>query len=133
MQIQHVTTSAAPPAAGPYSHATSAGGFVFVSGTLGRRPGDSSIPEAYRDEVRQALANLVAVLQSAGASTDQVVQTTCMVTNVDQLSVFNAEYAKVFGSSKPSRSTFVVVLPGGVRVEIGATAFVGPGRSGAVE
>jgi 2-iminobutanoate/2-iminopropanoate deaminase len=125
MTIDRLNSSEAPPAAGPYSHATKAGDFVFTSGTLGKSSEDGAVPEEFRDEVRLALDNLLTVLSTAGASPEQVVRTMCLVTSTDHLSIFNDEYARVFGAVKPARSTFVVTLPAGVRVEIEATAFIG--------
>lgn len=125
MSIKRITAENAPAAAGPYSHANIAGGFVFTSGTLGRRPVDGSVPADFREEVSVALLNLVTVLEAAGARPADVVRTMCLLTDAADAAVFNEEYARVFSAAKPSRSTFVVSLPAGVRVEIEATAYLG--------
>lgn len=122
MSITRITAPDAPAAAGPYSHASVAAGFVFTSG---RRADDASVPSDFREEAALALANLLHVLRAAGAGPERVVRTMCLLTDADDAAVFNEEYARVFGDARPSRSTFVVGLPGGVRVEIEATAFVG--------
>jgi enamine deaminase RidA (YjgF/YER057c/UK114 family) len=55
-----------------------AGGFVFCSGTAGstRRPG--SLADGIAAQTEQALLNLAAILQEAGASMADLVKTTIL-------------------------------------------------------
>ena len=63
-----VRTEAAPaPFQGaPYSQAIAANGFVFVSGQLGLKPGDTAIAGGIDEQTEQAFANLKAILAEAG-------------------------------------------------------------------
>ena len=58
-----------------YSPAVRSNGFLFVSGQVGSRPDGTPEPDL-NDQVRQAFANLNAILQAAGCSFDDVVDVT---------------------------------------------------------
>jgi 2-iminobutanoate/2-iminopropanoate deaminase len=77
-------------------------------------------------QTRQVLANLVAVLETEGASLDQVVKTTVYLRHIDDFPAMNEVYAEVFGEHRPARATVGVAgLPMGALVEIDAWAYVG--------
>ena len=81
-------------------------------------------------EVRQALANLVAVLGTEGASLADVVKTTVFLRHIADYPVMNEIYLEVFADHRPARSTVAVAgLPLGALVEIEALAFSG-GKGG---
>jgi 2-iminobutanoate/2-iminopropanoate deaminase len=120
-----VRTEAAPaPFQGaPYNQAIVAGGFVFVAGQLGLRPGDASIDGDIGRQTEQALANLAAILEAAGSSMDQLVKTSVFLTSLDDFQGMNEVYATKVGDRPPARSTFEVSrLPSGALVEIEAIA-----------
>ncbi|HET7353603.1 MAG TPA: Rid family detoxifying hydrolase [Gaiellaceae bacterium] len=120
-----VRTEAAPaPFQGaPYSQAIAAGGFVFVSGQLGLKPGDSAISGEIEEQTEQIFANLKAILEEAGTSLDQLVKTTVFLQHLDDFQAMNAVYAKHVGEQPPARATVEVAkLPSGALVEIEAIA-----------
>ena len=122
-----VRTEAAPaPFQGaPYSQAIAAGGFVFVSGQLGLKPGDTEISGGIEEQTEQVFANLKAILEEAGSSLDQLVKTTVFLQNLNDFAGMNEVYAKHVGSTPPARSTVEVAkLPSGALVEIEAIALV---------
>jgi 2-iminobutanoate/2-iminopropanoate deaminase len=123
-----VRTEAAPaPFQGaPYSQAIKAGGFVFVSGQLGLRPGDKQIElDGIAAQTEQVLANLRAILEAAGSSLEKIVKTTVFLQNLDDFAGMNEVYARHVGSTPPARSTFEVAkLPSGALVEIEAIALL---------
>ena len=116
----------APPAIGPYSQAIQSGPFLFLSGSLGMDPATGKIVEGgVAAETEQALNNLAAVLQAAGASFDNVVKTTIFLTDMADFSTVNGIYAKRFSNAPPARSTVAVkALPRDGKVEIEAMAIV---------
>lgn len=63
-----------------YSAAVRAGDLVFVAGQVGSREDGTPEPE-YEDQVRQALANLRAVLAAAGGTLDDIVDVTTFHTD----------------------------------------------------
>jgi 2-iminobutanoate/2-iminopropanoate deaminase len=122
-----VRTEAAPaPFQGaPYSQAIAAGGFVFVSGQLGLKPGDTAIPGGIEEQTEQAFENLRAILEEAGTALDRLVKTTVFLQNLDDFQAMNGVYAKHVGEQPPARATIEVAkLPSGALVEIEAIALL---------
>ncbi len=122
-----VRTEAAPaPFQGaPYSQAIAAGGFVFVSGQLGLKPGDNAISGGIEEQTEQVFANLKAILEEAGTSLDRLVKTTVFLQHLDDFQEMNTVYAKHVGEQPPARATVEVAkLPSGALVEIEAIAIL---------
>jgi 2-iminobutanoate/2-iminopropanoate deaminase len=122
-----VRTEAAPaPFQGaPYSQAIAAGGFVFVSGQLGLKPGDSAIAGGIEEQTEQVFANLKAILEEAGTSLGRLVKTTVFLQHLDDFQAMNTVYAKHVGEQPPARATVEVAkLPSGALVEIEAVALL---------
>jgi len=120
------TESAPAPFQGaPYSQAIAAGGFVFVSGQLGLKPGDTTIAGEIEEQTEQVFANLEAILEKAGSSLDRLVKTTVYLQRLDDFQAMNAVYAKHVGEQPPARATVEVArLPSGALVEIEAVALL---------
>jgi 2-iminobutanoate/2-iminopropanoate deaminase len=118
------TESAPAPFQGaPYSQAIRAGGFVFVAGQLGLRPGDSAISGSIQEQTEQVLANLRAILEEAGSGLDKLVKTTVFLADLGDFQGMNEVYARHVGGQPPARSTVEVAgLPSGALVEIEAIA-----------
>jgi 2-iminobutanoate/2-iminopropanoate deaminase len=125
MEKTVVRTEAAPaPFQGaPYNQAIVAGGFVFVAGQLGLRPGDTEITGDIGVQTEQALANLATILEAAGSSMANLVKTSVFLRDLNDFQGMNEVYAAKVGDRPPARSTFEVAnLPSGARVEIEAIA-----------
>jgi 2-iminobutanoate/2-iminopropanoate deaminase len=122
-----VRTEAAPaPFQGaPYSQAISAGGFVFVSGQLGLKPGATEISGTIEEQTEQTFANLRAILEEAGTGLDRLVKTTVFLQDLGDFQAMNAVYAQHVGEQPPARATVEVAkLPSGALVEIEAIAIL---------
>jgi 2-iminobutanoate/2-iminopropanoate deaminase len=120
-----VRTDAAPaPFQGaPYSQAIRAGDFVFVSGQVGMRPGETTpVGDSIEEQTEQTLANVRAILEAAGSGLDRLVKTTVYLTTLDNFAGMNEVYRKHVGDVPPARATVAVGLPAGVIVEIDAIA-----------
>ena len=117
-----IATSAAPAAVGPYSQGVQAGNVVYLSGQLGIDPATGKLAEGgVAAQARQSLSNVLALLDSLGASPEQVVKTTVFLADMADFQTVNAEYAKVFSKDCPARSCVAVrALPLGGLVEIEA-------------
>jgi 2-iminobutanoate/2-iminopropanoate deaminase len=128
MSKEAVRTEAAPaPFQGaPYSQAIKAGGFVFISGQLGLRPGEQQMVEGgITPQTEQVFANLRAILEEAGSSLDRLVKTTVYLQHLDDFAAMNDVYTKYVGDTPPARATIEVAkLPSGSLVEIEAIAVV---------
>src|SRR6187397_3629017 len=123
MTRQAVSTERAPAALGPYSQAIVAGGLIFCSGIAGIDPVTGTIPEGIESQTEQALVNLAAVLEAAGASMADVVKTTIFYTDVEDFGRLNEVYARHMPEPPPARSAPANIrLPRGLLVSIEAIA-----------
>ncbi len=113
----------APFQGAPYSQAIAAGGFVFGSGQLGLKPGDTAISGGIEEQTERIFANLAAILAEAGTGLDRLVKTTVFLQDLGDFQGMNSVYAKHVGDTPPARSTVEVAkLPSGALVEIEAIA-----------
>jgi len=118
-----ILSSSKLPAAGPYSVAVEANGFIFISGQLPIHPSTGEMITAIEPAARQALTNLQTVLEENGLSLGHVVKTTLFLKSIDDFAAVNAVYAGFFPAEPPARSTVEVSsLPKGVLLEIEAIA-----------
>ena len=117
---QAITTKSAPGAIGPYSQAIKAGGFVFLSGQIPLDPSTGQMVEGdAKAQTEQVMKNLLAVLEAAGCSFDDVVRSTIFLTNLGDFQAVNEVYGKNFTTAPPARATVqVAALPRGAKVEI---------------
>jgi 2-iminobutanoate/2-iminopropanoate deaminase len=106
-----VSTKDAPPAAGPYSQAIKAGGFVFAAGQIARDPKTNKVEGDIKVQTEQVLKNLSAVLAAAGTSMDRAVKATVFLKSIGDFQAMNEVYAKFFPGVPPARSTVQAVLP----------------------
>ena len=103
MPRQIITTPNAPTSA-LYSQGVTAGSLVFVSGTPGIDPSTGSLAgNTIQAQTRQALTNCEAILLAGGATLDDVVEVGVLLTNPDDFSGMNEEYASWFPSDAPTR------------------------------
>lgn len=113
-----------PPAAGPYSHAVIANGFVFASGQVPlARDGSGPIRGTIEDEAHAALTNLKVVLEGAGSGLEHVVKVTAFLSDMENFGRFNEVYKQYFPSDCPARTCFQAGrLPLDFQVEVEAIA-----------
>jgi reactive intermediate/imine deaminase len=97
---------------------------IFVSGQLPTTSSGESLQESdFATQVRQALANVFAIVRAGGSTPDRILKVTAFVVGTERSPQFNALYAEAFGSHRPARSTVPVrELANGYRVEIEAIA-----------
>lgn len=121
--MKTISTPTAPAAIGPYSQAEVSGGLVFVSGQIPVDPATGSVVEGgIAAQCHRAIQNVLAVLEAAGSSAQQVVKTTCFLTDLSDFGTFNEIYGQYF-PGRPARSCVqVAALPKGVSVELEAVA-----------
>lgn len=106
-QFDVIATSAAPQSVGPYSQATRAGGFIFCAGQGAFDPATGRLVEGgIKEQTRQVLRNLQAVLQAAGSGLDRVVKVTVFLSDWKYFKEMNEAFAEFFSSEHPpARST----------------------------
>lgn len=103
-----------------------AGDWLAVSGQLGMVDG-TIVNGGVGAEVRQALANMAALLDAEGAGLANVVKTTVFLTHISDYGPMNEAYIEAFGDHRPARAAVAVAgLPLGAKVEIEAWAYLLP-------
>jgi len=122
-----MTSTDAPKALGPYSQAqvVQSGGSrtCWTSGQVGLDPKTNALVEGVDKQTRQVLANLDAVLASAGFQLSDVVKTTVFLADMADFDAMNKVYGQAFTEPYPARSTVAAAgLPKGARVEIEVVA-----------
>ena len=121
--MNYIYTKNAPDAIGPYSQGMIVGNLVFTSGQIAINPASGTVEAAtIQKQTEQVCKNLSAVLEAAGSSLENVVKTTCFLSDMADFAAFNEVYGKYF-VSKPARSCVAVkTLPKNVLVEVEAIA-----------
>ena len=72
-----ISTQKAPAAIGPYSQAIKVGNLVYTSGQIPIDPATGSFVEGgIKEQTRQSLTNIKAILEEAGLTMANVVKTT---------------------------------------------------------
>jgi reactive intermediate/imine deaminase len=124
MSKQIIHTQDAPKAVGPYSQAVAVTGSktVYLSGQIGLEPHSGElVSESFEGQVKQAFANMLAVVQAAGATKENVVKLTLFLTDLGRFATVNTIMADVFPEPYPARSTVgVASLPKGAQFEVEA-------------
>ena len=117
---QVISTPKAPAAIGPYSQAIRVGNLVYTSGQIPINPATGSFVEGgIKEQTRQSLTNVKAILEEAGTSMANVVKTTVFLADMNDFADMNAVYAEFFAEPFPARSAVAVkTLPKGALVEI---------------
>ena len=118
------------PALGPYVPAAVANGVVYTSGQIAFDAKSGKIVgEDIQTQTRQALDNLIAVLEAANSSLRHTLRVTVYLKNPADFPAMNEVYAEYFKDHKPARTTVPGVEWGkGILVEIDAIAIQASSR-----
>lgn len=123
-----ISTDAAPAAVGPYSQAVAvdSGKMVFLSGSLGLEPDTGElVSENFEAQVRQAFANMQALIEAAGGNLNSIVKLTMYLTDLSKFASANSIMAEIIPEPYPARTTVEVPsLPKGGQFEIDAILVV---------
>ena len=119
-----INTTQAPYAIGPYSQAIQVGNFVYTSGQIPINPATGTFVEGgIKEQTRQSLLNIKAILEEAGLTMANVVKTTVFMADMNDFAEMNGVYAEYFSEPFPARSAVAVkTLPKGALVEIEVVA-----------
>jgi len=119
-----INTEDAPEAVGAYSQATATDELLFTAGQIPLTPDGELLDDEPIDvQTEQALENVSAILEEAGASLTDVLTVTVFLDDIDDFDEMNATYGDFFDTEPPARSAVEVsALPKGVGVEIEAIA-----------
>ena len=122
-----VVSSMAPEPIGPYSQGVASGGFIFLSGQVGRKHDATELEKGVAAQTEQAILNLKAVLAEKNLTLDNVVKSTVFLADMNDFAEMNAVYAEFFDEdTAPARSTVQVAgLPLNAEMEIEVMASLG--------
>ena len=119
-----INTNQAPAAIGPYNQAIKVGNLVYTSGQIPINPATGNFVEGgIKEQTRQSLTNIKAILEETGLSMNNVVKTTVFLADMNDFADMNSVYAEFFSKPYPARSAVAVkTLPKGALVEIEVVA-----------
>lgn len=122
--MKQISTQNAPAAIGPYSQAIEVNGFVYASGQLPIDPATGAFPEGgVKEQTRQSLLNVKAILEEAGLALSNVVKATVYLADMGDFAAMNEVYSQFFAQPFPARSAIAVkALPKGALVEVEVVA-----------
>ena len=125
MKKEIIYTTKAPEAIGPNSQGVKYNGFVYTSGQIPFNvESNALVTTSIQDEVHQVMKNVIAILEAAGTTIDQVVKATIFVKDLNNFNAINEVYASYFNDTNyPARECVEVArLPRDVNVEISVIA-----------
>lgn len=101
-----VTLSNAPKPAGPYSHGVVANGFLYTAGFGPQDPATGLVVDGgVKEQTRQVLRNIGAVLAEYDLSFDDVVKVTAHLEDLADFAEYNEAYTEFFAEPYPVRTT----------------------------
>jgi len=108
-----------------FCHAVKAGDFIFVSGTLGTRPGTMELVKGGTGaETEQTLRHMETILKACGATLRDLVKVNVFLADMETFSEMNSAYLSVMGDDPPARITVGRAdLALGAAVEIDGVAY----------
>jgi 2-iminobutanoate/2-iminopropanoate deaminase len=117
----HLLVAGAPQPIAPFSHATVAGGFLFVTGQMPIVPETGAyVRGSFAEQTDAVMKNLGIVLEAAGSDWEHVLHCRIYLTDFSRYAEVNDAYRRWFPSGKlPARTCIGVTgLAGGADVEI---------------
>lgn len=127
MLIKKILTKKAPIPIGPYNQAILVDEkTLYIAGQGPMDPITGRIVEGgIKEQTRQVMKNIEAILIAGGASLASVVKTTVFLKDMNEFTTMNGVYAEFLGAAAPARSTIEAArLPRDILVEIEAIAVI---------
>lgn len=104
---------------GAYSDGVISNGLLFISGQAAVDYKQSKfVLGTIEEETRLTLDNIKTIIESAGATMDDVVKCTVHLSDIDTFDRYNAVYSEYFKGIKPARTTVESKLAENIKVEI---------------
>jgi len=107
MTRQAIFPSSRPRPASPYSPGIRLGNLVFTSGQVGADAA-GNVPPGIREQTRNCLDNIQAVLEAAGSGLAHALKATVFLTDIKDFAAMNEVYRAAFSGDLPARSTVEV-------------------------
>ena len=107
----------------PFSPAVRAGDFVYISGQVAMKENGEIEAGGIEAQTKRAMENVIAVLEKAGCTLDDVAKVNVWLDDPRDFWTFNRVYASYFPNGGPARSTVRSQLMVDAKVEIDVTAY----------
>lgn len=108
MERQAIFPPGRPRPAPPYSPGIRLGNLLFTAGAVGT-DAEGRVPEDIREQARNTLENLRAVLTAAGSNLAHVLKSTVYLTDMNEFAAMNDVYRSFFSGDPPARTTVGVM------------------------
>lgn len=106
----------------PFSPAVRVGDVVYVSGQASVDATGKIVSDTFEGEFRRSIENMRLVLQAAGCSLKDVVQTRNYVRDPADVPRYNELYREYFSAPFPARTTITNCLPPTLKYEVECVA-----------
>ncbi len=114
-----IYTKNAPEPIGPYSQAVENNGTLYISGQVPINPETGKIPKGIEAQTKQVMENIGAILKAAGYSFNNVIKSTCLLSDMNNFKAMNDVYTTYYDEIQPARAAYQVArLPLDVMIEI---------------
>lgn len=115
-----ISTGNAPKAIGPYSQAVEINETLYISGQVPLDPQTMQlVGGGIKEQTRQVMKNIGAILESGGYHFSDVVKSTCLLSDMQNFKEMNEIYGEYYPENPPARAAFAVKdLPLGALIEI---------------
>lgn len=115
-----VYTDKAPVPAGAYSQAVECNGTLYIAGQVAIDPETGRMVEgSIREQTLRVMKNIGAILEAAGYSFEDVVKSTCLLSDIADFKEMNGVYTSFYPKNPPARAAYAVkALPLGALIEI---------------
>ena len=108
-----------------FPQAVIAGGFIYLSGTVGINPDTKLIDEDFETQAVQVFTNIQTILQELDCNLSDVVKTTVFMVSGNDFSLLNKVYKQFFPEDAPARSTpQVMPFPSGIKISVECVAII---------
>lgn len=110
-EVRKLVVADGPPPVGPFSHAASAGGLLFVSGQVGFEPVTGRlVGDDFASQCRRTFANIALIAEAAGTDLSKTVRVGIFLRDMSDFEELNVIYREFFTAPYPARTTVPAAL-----------------------
>lgn len=112
--------------AAPIPMGARVGNMIFSSGIAGKNPSTGDLPADVFQQAKFAFQNMRSLLESGGASLDNLARMTVFIKDESARAAVNQEWVNCFPDphDRPARHTLTYDLPGGMLLQLEIIAVV---------
>jgi 2-iminobutanoate/2-iminopropanoate deaminase len=107
----------------PYSKAIAAGGFLFISGCVPRKPDGTIITDDVQTGTRNCLEDIKNILEAAGMTLRDLVKVNVHLKFANDFDAMNEVYRTYFPADPPARATQQATIAKDAIMEIEAIGY----------